>query len=55
MQTLQGHSGWVESITFSLDGQLLASSSLDQTVRLWKVGTGQCLQTLQGQSSWGES
>jgi WD40 repeat protein len=22
---------------------------------LWEVGTGQCLQTLQGQSSWGES
>ena len=22
---------------------------------MWKVGTGQCLQTLQGQSSWGES
>lgn len=35
-------------IAFSPNGQILASASLDQTIKLWEVSTGQCFKTLQG-------
>lgn len=40
---LTGHSDWVSAITFSPDGQMLASSSLDKTIRIWNSRTGQLL------------
>ncbi|NJM23853.1 MAG: hypothetical protein HC907_37275 [Richelia sp. SM1_7_0] len=42
-----GHTNIVESVAFSSDSQKLASSSRDQTVKLWDIATGQCLLTLQ--------
>ncbi|KAA8644010.1 WD40 repeat domain-containing protein [Aspergillus tanneri] len=39
-QTLDGHSGIVNSVVFSADSQLLVSGSVDQTVRIWDVATG---------------
>ncbi len=45
---LQGHEGSVISVSYSPDGQTLASGSLDKTVKLWEVGTGKLLQTLKG-------
>ncbi|MEP0886157.1 WD40 repeat domain-containing protein, partial [Trichocoleus sp. ST-U3] len=50
--TCTGHNGGVWSIALSLDGQLLASSSQDQTIKLWDVHTGQCVRTLLGHRSW---
>ena len=38
--TLQGHTGFVHSITFSADGTTIASGSADRTVKLWEVATG---------------
>jgi WD40 repeat protein len=38
----------VESVTFSPDDVLLASGSLDNTVKLWEVFSGQELQALSG-------
>ena len=35
----RGHAEQIQAIAFSPDGQLLASVSLDQTVRLWKVSS----------------
>src|SRR5262249_32888626 len=35
---LAGHADRIESIAFSKDGQLLATGSRDQTVRLWQRG-----------------
>jgi WD40 repeat protein len=41
----------VNAVTFSPDGQLLASASDDQRVRLWSVD-GRLLKTLQGHTNW---
>jgi WD40 repeat protein len=45
---LQGHTDLVQAVAFSVDGQLVASGSRDQTLRIWQVETGQCLKTLRG-------
>ena len=47
LQILQGHTEKVRSLAFSPDGQTLASSSNDSTVKLWEVSTGNCLKSLQ--------
>ncbi len=48
LRTLEGHSEWVMSVTFSPDGGLLASASSDKTIKLWDSHTGKHLRTLQG-------
>ncbi|MBD2535023.1 trypsin-like peptidase domain-containing protein [Nostoc flagelliforme FACHB-838] len=49
MSVLQGNS--VVSVAFSPDGKTLASGSLDGTIKIWNVRTGQEITTLQGHSS----
>jgi len=45
LRTLEGHTGTVWSVTFSPDGQTLASAS-DDEVQIWQVASGQGLRTL---------
>ena len=51
LRTLEGHSEGVLSICWSPDGKYLASGSMDDTVVLWDVNTGQRIRLLRGHSS----
>ena len=46
MKTLEGHKGTLASIAISPDGKLLASGSVDKTIRLWRLPDGHPLGTL---------
>jgi WD40 repeat protein len=48
VQTLSGHSNWVQGLAWNPDGSRLASSSWDRTVRVWDVASGRCLHRLEG-------
>jgi small GTP-binding protein len=48
---LEGHTGPIHCLSFSHDGALLASSSYDHTIRLWRTDTWQHVGTLRENSS----
>jgi len=48
---LQGHTGSVNSVTFSPDGKRVVSGSGDKTVRIWDVETCQ-VTLLEGHANW---
>jgi WD40 repeat protein len=43
---LQGHTGDVKSVAFSLDGVFLASGSSDLKIRLWRADSGAAVRTI---------
>lgn len=49
---LQGHTNWVTVLTFSPDGEWLASGSYDRTIRIWRWRTGEQVQILHGHTDW---
>jgi len=51
-RTLRGHSDVTRSVAFSPKGDLIASCSQDETVRLWSAETGSLEHTLTGHGTW---
>lgn len=51
-QTLAGHTGSVAQCRFSLNGKLLASGSIDKTVRLWDPLQASLLHVIEGHSRY---
>lgn len=49
---LTGHSNSISSLAFSPDGEILASASNDNTIKLWQVGIGKEIRTLTGHSNY---
>ncbi|MEQ8755620.1 MAG: WD40 repeat domain-containing protein [Coleofasciculus sp. G1-WW12-02] len=50
LRNIKGHADAVGAIAISQDGQLLATGSDDQTIKLWNLNTGQPLRTFSGHS-----
>jgi WD40 repeat protein len=48
MLTLKGHSGTVNSVSFSPDGKRIVSGSWDNTLKVWDAQAGQETLTLEG-------
>ena len=43
-----GHEMGVDGVAFSPDGKVIATASLDWSVKLWDAGTGKAIRTLKG-------
>ena len=48
LSSLAGHNNFVNRLSFSRDGRLLASGGYDSTIKLWDTINGRELQTLKG-------
>ncbi|MCK6545358.1 caspase family protein [Myxococcota bacterium] len=46
LSVLRGHAGWVTSIAFHPTADLVATASLDGSIKLWRPATGELLVTL---------
>jgi serine/threonine protein kinase len=48
LSNLDSHGGFVYTVQFSPDGQMLASGGADSQIRLWNADTGKIMSTLDG-------
>ncbi|MBE7384590.1 MAG: hypothetical protein F6J95_024645 [Leptolyngbya sp. SIO1E4] len=46
LQTFDLHQSRINTLAFTPDSQILASVSIDETIRLWDLSSGDCLMTL---------
>lgn len=50
-RTLDGHHNGIESVSVTSDGRRAISGSIDHTLRVWDLESGQCLRVLEGHSA----
>jgi WD40 repeat protein/DNA-binding SARP family transcriptional activator len=50
LRRLEGHTGWINGVAFSPDGQTALSASGDGTLILWDVNTGAIMRRFEGHS-----
>ena len=50
IQTLDGHSYGVNSVTVSSDSKYIISGSDDKSIKVWDMTSGACIQTLNSHS-----
>ncbi len=51
-RSLSGHTKSIWSVAFDADGEMIASGSADQSIKLWNVGSGKCLHTFTEHQHW---
>lgn len=51
VHSLVGHSRAILHCAFTEDGEVLATCSADKTINVWKVSSGELLQTLKGHTA----
>ena len=51
-KTLSGHSNSVASLAYNPNGQILASGSYDNTIKLWNLTKNKEISTFKGHSAW---
>ena len=49
---LHGHTGWVNSASFSPDGTRIVTASIDKTARVWDATTGESVVELKEHTGW---
>ena len=50
--TLKSHTSYVNSVALNGAGNMLASGSYDETIKLWDISTMNCVGTLEGHTSY---
>ncbi|MBI5242700.1 MAG: protein kinase [Elusimicrobia bacterium] len=48
LRVFEGHQGYVETVAVTPDGRAALTGSLDKTLRLWDLSTGECVHILAG-------
>jgi len=46
LSTLKGHADFIQTLSFSHNGQYIVSASRDKTIKIWDAKSGQCLRTI---------
>lgn len=49
IRTLEGHTDWVEAVAVTPDGKHAISGSMDETLRVWNIKTGQTIDSFSGE------